>query len=536
MKPIRLSIKTNLVLTILVVGLLGLGLALISTSVYRDVILDYKRQSLAELVALKTHDRLLQLEEYSRDLGNSLKRSPDFQQALANDDRRVLEQELEQQFHQYFVTANILRLERLVVFSPDFKPRAQSSAENTTLEQPGSVCPELVEQAAARQGAARLQILATLCNNHGRPYYAILLPLGGLVPRAYLEIVTAPTPSLSPIEKDLGMPVRIRLPGGPLLHRSQHWPESGNNGLIADYLLQTTRGGETALRIEVYDDTREMYADLGRTRNTLLISSAIIIALVILVALFLLRRTLVRPLDILNKQLQKLHSNNKPLGEPITAQSSIIEVSQLVDDFNQMAAELHQLYSRLERMAYTDPMTRLPNRGLFNDYIEYLLEQYQGSSRRIALFLIDFDEFKRVNDEYGHQAGDILLCELAERMNSVLRTPPLSDSTGISLANIASHDLLVRLGGDEFAVVLTEVEDTAQVEEIARKLVDSAQQPVQIDNNSMTIRLSVGIALYPDDGDARACLLRHADTAMYHAKQRGLDYSFYRPSMTGKHA
>ncbi|MDZ7661777.1 diguanylate cyclase domain-containing protein [Thiohalophilus sp.] len=530
--PFYVSIKTNLILTILLVGLLGLGLALASTSVYRDVILDYKRQSLVDMVEIKTRDKMNQLEEYARDLGNSLKTSTTFRQALDNDNFEALHGVLEQQFHQYFVTANILRLERLVVFSIDFETLAQSSAENTTLEHPGSVCPELIEQAEQRRGAARLQILATLCNNDGHPYYTILLPLGGLNPNGYLEVVSAPTPSLSPIEDELGMPVQIRLPDGNLLYRSQQWPASRNNGLIARYRLNTTNRHEPALLIEVYDDTHQMYQELQYTRNMILLLSAIVIVLVTAVALFLLRRTLIRPLQMLNSHLQRLHGNNKLLGEPIASRSNIIEINQLIDDFNLMAGKLHDLYGRLERMAYTDPLTHLPNRGLFNDYIDYLLNEYRDRGQRFALFLIDLDEFKLVNDKFGHEAGDMLLCEIASRMDNVLRTPTLTDNQGISLADITSHDLLVRLGGDEFAVVLPEIESIEQVDEIAKKLTAAIWPSMDIHNTTVTTHLSIGIAIYPDDGNGRTSLLHRADVAMYHAKNHKLDYFFYHHQMT----
>lgn len=527
----QLSIKTNLILTIVVVGLLGLGLALTSSSIYRDVVLDYKRQSLVDLVEIKTRDQMRKLEEYAQDLGNSLKSTNSFRQALGSNDTAALHDELEQQFHQYFVTANILQLERLVVFSTEFELLAASSAENTTLKQPGAVCPELIERARQRQGAARLQILATLCNNTSHPYYTVLLPLGGLVPKGYLEIVTVPTSSLSPIENELGLPVRIRLPDGTHLYHSAQWPESRDNGLIARYRLKTTDERESALLIEVYDDTKQMYQDLRHTRNMIMLLSAIIITLVTLIALFLLRRTLIQPLQTLNTQLQRLHSDRKLLGKPIKSRSNIIEVNQLVDDFNLMAGELHHLYARLERMAYTDPMTRLPNRGLFNDYIDYLLSEYNGSGRRFALFLVDLDEFKRVNDEHGHEAGDMLLCETASRMNAVLRTPSLSDNNGISLADITNHDLLVRLGGDEFAAVLAEIENDEQIDDIAKKLIAATQPPVQLYNTSLTIHLSIGIAIYPDDANGRASLLRQADAAMYHAKNHKRDYCFYHHAM-----
>lgn len=527
----RLSIKTSLILTILIVGLLGLGLALTSTTVYRNVILDYKRQSLSELLAIKTGDHLDKLEENATEMGNSLKTSPRFREALTRQDSAALSAALRQQFHQYFVTAHVLPLERLIVWSADYELITSASADNTALAGNASACPSLSHKAASRQGASRLKIISTLCNNNGSPYFSLLLPVGGLVPKGYLEIITSPIPSLKPIEHDLATPLCIRLPDGEIIYSSERWPENRENGLTARYKLPTTNGRSIALFIEVYDDTREMFAELVRTRNTLLLSSAIAIALVIIIALTLLRRTLIRPLEILNHKLQLLHSDNSSLGEPIHAPSNIIEVNQLVDDFNQMSAELHNLHGRLERMAYTDPLTRLPNRGLFNDYVDHLLSKHNDTAQPFALLLIDLDEFKQVNDEYGHEAGDMLLCETASRMNSVLRTPVAAGHNGVSLAEIADRDLLVRLGGDEFAAVIPAFDTAQQIEDIAGKLAEVTRQPVQLYKTPMGVHLSIGIALYPADGSGRTSLLRHADTAMYHAKNHGLDYCFYDHTM-----
>ena len=529
-----ISVKTSLVVTIVLMGLLGLSLALITSNLYRDVVLQNKRDSLSELVGIKTQDLLEKLEQHSLRLGNNLKISDSFNQALAEKNTAALSYLLEQQFHQYFVTANVIQLERLLIFSENFEVIVTSSSATSQLGEQLSVCPALIQQAGQRHGAARLRVSSALCGVRGRPYFAVLLPLGGLIPTAYLEVVTDPTLSLVPTEKALGMPIQIRLPDDkyqPLYH-SADWPTSSTDiGLRASYQLDTTLGAP-ALLVEVYNDIEKMGLELKQTRNTMLIISAVLIVVVTMFALFLLRRTLIKPLEVLGKQLKRLREDRKNLGEAIAIRSNIIEVNQLVDDFNMMAAELHGLYGRLEHMAYTDPMTQLPNRGLFNNYTDSLLAEYSGSGRRLALFLIDLDEFKEVNDIYGHAAGDTLLCEMAARMNAALRTADISESGGLSLATISNYDLLVRLGGDEFAVVLPDITSLEQVNEVALKLIATTREPLLFYENSITIRLSIGIAIYPDDGSGRTSLLRHADDAMYYAKKNALDHCFYQQEMS----
>ncbi|NGZ07619.1 MAG: EAL domain-containing protein [Magnetococcales bacterium] len=167
---------------------------------------------------------------------------------------------------------------------------------------------------------------------------------------------------------------------------------------------------------------------------------------------------------------------------------------------------------RLEHLAYYDPLTALPNRSLFHERLE---REISGSHRQrtgFALFFIDLDRFKQVNDTLGHGAGDELLIIVAERL----------------LSRVRENDTVARLGGDEFTIILTHVTRPEQVSPVAQNLLDSLQTPLVVAGQEVRIGGSIGIALYPHDGTSREQLTQNADMAMYLAKEKGRNnYQFF---------
>lgn len=159
----------------------------------------------------------------------------------------------------------------------------------------------------------------------------------------------------------------------------------------------------------------------------------------------------------------------------------------------------------LQELAYKDELTGLANRTLFNQLLEHELSQSRRDKKRFALLFIDLDKFKQVNDSLGHDAGDLLLCTIAERMQKTLR----------------KSDVIARLGGDEFVVIMHDVKDSDTVARVAEKVIRQVQKPVISGPHRMDVGCSVGISLYPDNGNDAEHLLHFADVAMYRAKQQG---------------
>ena len=163
-------------------------------------------------------------------------------------------------------------------------------------------------------------------------------------------------------------------------------------------------------------------------------------------------------------------------------------------------------------LAYSDPLTGLANRTSLAPSLEQSVQRTRRRKSRLAVLFIDLDGFKQVNDAHGHDAGDTLLVEVASRLRGHLR----------------ESDLVARLGGDEFLVVLEEMHEAARAEIVARKLLGEMLRPFSVAGRELRLSASVGISVYPDDASDAGALMKHADTAMYRAKQAGKNtYRFY---------
>jgi diguanylate cyclase (GGDEF)-like protein/PAS domain S-box-containing protein len=159
----------------------------------------------------------------------------------------------------------------------------------------------------------------------------------------------------------------------------------------------------------------------------------------------------------------------------------------------------------LARLANFDPLTGLPNRNLFQDRLHHAIAQARRDGSQIALLYLDLDRFKEINDALGHTAGDELLKRVAKRLLQVTR----------------ESDTLARLGGDEFTLVLARAGDTEGVARVAHKLLGALRRPFRFRDRELYVSASIGITLYPRDGQDLSTLLRNADTAMYLAKDHG---------------
>lgn len=172
--------------------------------------------------------------------------------------------------------------------------------------------------------------------------------------------------------------------------------------------------------------------------------------------------------------------------------------------------------SELRLLANYDHLTGLPNRTLLLERIKHAIDFSNRRNTSIAVFFIDLDRFKQVNDSLGHNFGDLLLREITKRLQNALRI----------------DDTVARIGGDEFVVLLESFANENQLGRIAEKVIDTIGQSIDLDGNLVSVGASVGIALYPNDGINSDELLRHADVAMYHAKQAGKgNFKFYTAQM-----
>lgn len=160
---------------------------------------------------------------------------------------------------------------------------------------------------------------------------------------------------------------------------------------------------------------------------------------------------------------------------------------------------------RMFHLAYHDALTNLPNRVLLMDRLRQALQYAERNAGRLAILYLDLDRFKPINDQEGHLVGDAVLIQVASRIQSCIR----------------KTDTLARVGGDEFVLAMTELRDASDVERVAKTIVDSVKQPVQLEGKEFRLSCSIGISFYPEDGQEILALIERADAAMYRAKDLG---------------
>lgn len=174
---------------------------------------------------------------------------------------------------------------------------------------------------------------------------------------------------------------------------------------------------------------------------------------------------------------------------------------------------------RIDFLAHHDSLTELPNRTLLNDRLEMAINTARRGKDKVGVLFIDLDRFKNINDSLGHAAGDQILRETALRLCAAVRT----------------DDTVARLGGDEFVVLLPRVRDERNLVEVAMKLRDEVLVPYILEDMPLHLSPSIGIAVYPDDGDNPSTLIKNADAAMYLAKEKGRNnYQFYTPLLNAR--
>src|SRR5665648_51591 len=183
-----------------------------------------------------------------------------------------------------------------------------------------------------------------------------------------------------------------------------------------------------------------------------------------------------------------------------------IRLMEFVSQQIATAIERKQIEEKLKFLSLYDSLTRLPNRVLFYDRMRQEIAYAKREQKKFALMFLDLDDFKKVNDKFGHDIGDQLLQEVAKKFNKLLR----------------EADTICRLGGDEFIILLPRLRQPREnAVDVAGKILHSLGEPFLIKDNQIYIKISIGIALYPDDGEKEEDLIKSADNAMYTAKKEG---------------
>jgi diguanylate cyclase (GGDEF)-like protein/PAS domain S-box-containing protein len=239
-----------------------------------------------------------------------------------------------------------------------------------------------------------------------------------------------------------------------------------------------------------------------------------------------LLRKLRDPNPRLPLQISQLHKNGTLLNVEIRGHRLDLARGQILsfttDDVTvrrKVEAQLLEKQQHLDHLAHHDQLTGLPNRHFLQAHLPTAIEEARNTATIMAVLFLDLDRFKHINDTRGHETGDKLLKAVAQRVRSTVRV----------------EDVVVRMGGDEFVVVLKSVRSSEQVNETAGRINEALSAPVPVDGRPLVTTVSIGVSLYPRDGANLGELLRHSDTAMYQAKDRGRNnFQLFSPGMDRK--
>jgi len=492
-RRIRLGLSDKISLTVIAVGALGLILVYYTSIYYRNIAYEHYQRTLQILAAIKIEEIVNDLKSDASELVLAIEQQPGFLQHITEKNTQALAKQLDNPFYQYFVTANIIDLSRLYVVDVNFNLIGESNEGVTNGASTQLICPELSQNAGARTGADRLQLISGTCDHNERPLYILISPLGGLKPVGYIQIAADLTSSLQKLELALGMPIQIKLQNGEISYQSEDWAQipGDKNHLPVVYTLGTYNNDDSA-KIFFLADMTQFNQRVMSHRNWVMALATTSVAAAVILILYILQSSTITPISRIQKILNLL------------SQYGATQVKE--------------------------------TRVLFAQLLENIITLQKNNNQRFAVMILDLDNFEAVNQQFGHDAGTELLKHVGDRLSGILR---VSDTVSWTGTDTPGHKLLpvdtkteyratlARLGGDEFGMLLPTVETEAQAISVARRIIDSLNSEYIVNNLNVTLRCSIGISLYPDHGQEASELIRKADKAMFNAKQSAGKYCIY---------
>lgn len=258
-------------------------------------------------------------------------------------------------------------------------------------------------------------------------------------------------------------------------------------------------------------------------RMRLLILLVLIAAATAVLVRIMISRSVEQPLNALMAQIDKIEKADYSASPTVRTGDELetisVNVNRLAEAVQEREASLEHSRAELEFLSNHDALTNLPNRRYFGQHLEHVLTLAQREQEKFALFFIDLDQFKQVNDTLGHHIGDELLKRVAARLRN----------------NIRASDTLARIGGDEFNILIERVHHLEELEPVVSKYLELFDAPFMVAGHDLNISASIGVALYPLDGHDSVTLVKNADMAMYKAKESGRNqYYFFSDDLSDK--
>jgi len=284
-----------------------------------------------------------------------------------------------------------------------------------------------------------------------------------------------------------------------------------------------TTAEETQLgMIKICISDRGLNEELNSIITHTLINMLSISLLLGMALFFIIRQIILKPLTNIIEAIEKSDEDGIPLERvPSSGSNEISKLSHtmniMIDSIRHSRVQLQEQHDSLQYQATHDALTGLANRVLFNDRLSQGIEKARRNSTNLAVLFVDLDHFKEINDSFGHKTGDKVLTTVTERLSRAIR----------------KEDTLARLGGDEFTIMIEGLRQPEDASVLASKILQVLAKEIIIDEHRFFVGSSIGISLFPENGESSADLLKNADAAMYKAKQEGRNnFQYYSSEMT----
>jgi diguanylate cyclase (GGDEF)-like protein len=505
----RLSMRAAQIVAVVAMGAFGILLIFFSGEVYRQLAIDIQRETLSDYLRAETQRRHEEFELRTNALIEVARNDPVFVKALKTGRPPMLVQQLDSLLRSTNTSLGDVRITKLYLLDAKYKVVAASSLGKPMFA--GSSCIDPIVRAAAAPASSRSA--HQLCIVGDRPYYIAAQPVG--VRDLQLYVAGEMTTGLAAIEYALRSPLRLRRANGPVIYQSTNWPNASqlDSRVIAEHAFPVFAPNMGTWELALAKDMTGFFERVTRHRYLVFSTVLALTAIAVLIVLFAMEHSAFKPLRALTNRLRRVREDSNVADEPIDVRGDT-EVSELAEGINDMTARLREMYVSLEHQAFTDGLTELPNRSLFQDRLQQAILNAQRESKPFVLFFLDLDRFKDVNDTLGHRMGDLLLTQVAQRLRSKMR----------------ASDTVARMGGDEFAVLLP-VADAKHASTAARMLLQALRTPFTVEEHNLNVSASIGIVMYPDNGGDAATLMQRADVAMYAAKDNTDGFTFYDPTL-----
>ncbi|RDH84605.1 MAG: hypothetical protein DIZ80_03815 [endosymbiont of Galathealinum brachiosum] len=484
------SLKKNLIFTLLILGGIGIFLVYLTINQFRILTYENQKTAIEHLLDIQIYNITTEAITTAKELALSVQQDLDFQHAMKFKNINTLDKHIQAQQNRYFVTMGFLKIKSIFLY--DKKLNLITTNSNSV-----TLCQTFINEAKNRQGANRSKIMEGRCFKDGKLSLSILVPVGSIFNQlGYIQIIIDPAHNLHKLEEFFNYPIKLSDANENTLYQSKDWntlEQAKSNIHIIRHL--TSKNHPTALKIELLNNMQDFESQLNYVRNTMIIISMIIIVFAMFISFVFLRQSTLGPLQELTKKIHQVRGTS-------------LESDEKTAGFSNYLKALASFYEELDKQATTDSLTNLPNRIIFNDRLKELILRSKRNKEKFALMFLDLNDFKIINDTYGHIIGDQLLKKVVMRIQCSLR----------------DADTVCRLGGDEFTILIPGISHYDDALVIAKKITECLSNPYDIKGQTINSGASIGIAIYPDHHKKADDLINIADEAMYHAKENSLGF------------